>query len=284
MKPKFEHINQYDGRLFTFLKLSQPQFEFSYHFHSHYELTWIKKGVGKRYVGSNVSNFSDNDLVLIGSNTPHCWLSENNNAEQVEATVIHFASALVDELLSNFPEMRSLKELFENSTAGLLFSGETCKEMAKTMESCAAKEGFEQYITLLHILHQAATSHEISVIDATLINVNINSAESDRFRKVFQYIIENYRHEISLGAVAEIASLTPNAFCRFFKSATHKTLFEVILDYRINDACFLLSQTDKTVSEICTESGFGNASYFNKKFKFKIGLSPLEYRKLFLAR
>jgi AraC-like DNA-binding protein len=56
-----------------------------------------------------------------------------------------------------------------------------------------------------------------------------------------------------------------------------------VTEYRLKHACQLLRTTEMSVSEICTESGFGNISFFNKAFKKVKGNTPLAYRKL-LAR
>ena len=65
MKAKFEQISPKPESSFTLLQLSQPQFALPYHFHSQFELTWIQKSSGKRYVGGNVANFSEGDSVKV---------------------------------------------------------------------------------------------------------------------------------------------------------------------------------------------------------------------------
>jgi len=82
----------------------------------------------------------------------------------------------------------------------------------------------------------------------------------------------------ALKTVAGIANMTPNAFCRYFKNVTRKTLVESVRELRINQACQLLRNTVKPINEICFESGFGNISYFNKTFKEASGYTPLHYR------
>jgi len=57
---------------------------------------------------------------------------------------------------------------------------------------------------------------------------------------------------------------------------------ETIIEYRLNYATQQLVQSDKPISEIAFESGFGDVSHFYKMFKVKMGLSPLNYRKQFM--
>ena len=91
----------------------------------------------------------------------------------------------------------------------------------------------------------------------------------------------NYQSKIDIAEVAVLCGMTEVAFCRYFKKITRKTLVEVVTEFRIKHACQLLTTTDKSVSDICFQSGFGNVSYFNKSFKNGVGHSPLNYRKVF---
>ena len=47
------------------------------HFHSDLELNLILKSSGTRFVGDSVLGFKEDDLVLLGPNVPHCWLSDD---------------------------------------------------------------------------------------------------------------------------------------------------------------------------------------------------------------
>jgi AraC-like DNA-binding protein len=283
MKAKFEQISPKPESSFTLLQLSQPQFALPYHFHSQFELTWIQKSFGKRYVGGNVANYAEGDLVLVGSNTPHCWLSENDTSDDsAQAIVVQFTIDFAGESFMKIPEMVEIKNLLQKATAGIQIIGKTRQQVIEKLSGCVTDKGFYKLVGLMETLYIIALSKETQPIDTQFTATNNSFSESERFQKVFQYLIENYRNEITLESVAEIAHLTPTAFCRFFKAATHKTLMEVITDFRINQACSLLSNTDKPILDVCFESGFGNISYFNKKFKAITGNTPKEYRKQFL--
>ncbi|MBK8622462.1 MAG: AraC family ligand binding domain-containing protein [Saprospiraceae bacterium] len=63
-------------------------FEFKWHFHPEYELTFIVKGNGIRLIGNSNQEFCDNDFVLIGPNLPHTWFGKANGNEEFEAKAI----------------------------------------------------------------------------------------------------------------------------------------------------------------------------------------------------
>ena len=93
--------------------------------------------------------------------------------------------------------------------------------------------------------------------------------------------MKNFEREISLEEVAEIANMTPNAFCRFFKLRTRKTFSDFLNDVRIGHACRMLQNNEKSVLEICFSSGFNNVSNFNRQFKRRMKMSPSVYLRQF---
>jgi AraC-like DNA-binding protein len=107
-------------------------------------------------------------------------------------------------------------------------------------------------------------------------------AEQERINPVFAYLVEHFTGHVSLDAAASIAHMTPNAFCKYFKKITRKTFMETVIEYRLNYATQQLIQTDKPISDISFESGFGDVSHFYKMFKTKMHQSPLNYRKNFM--
>ena len=89
----------------------------------------------------------------------------------------------------------------------------------------------------------------------------------------------NYNEEITLDKVADHVNMNKNAFCRFFKKGTKKSLFTVVNEVRIAKACHSLTTSSMDVLQICYLSGYNNISNFNKSFKKVTGVSPLAYKK-----
>ena len=92
------------------------------------------------------------------------------------------------------------------------------------------------------------------------------------------YIDQNFKKEIRLKTLADIAGMTPAAFSRFFRTRTGKTVSDYIIDIRLGYASRLLVDTHTSVSEICYSCGFNNISNFNRIFKKKKGCSPTAFR------
>jgi len=97
---------------------------------------------------------------------------------------------------------------------------------------------------------------------------------------VFEFTMTNYRQEISLEKISNVANMTKNAFCKYFKKRTNKTYFRFLNELRIEHACKLVvSNNDFTLAEIAYKSGYKNISNFNRQFKALKKKSPSEFRK-----
>lgn len=284
MKALFEQVTPKIESSFSILELNRTRFDAPYHFHPELELTWIRKGYGKRYIGGKVSDFESDDLVLVGPNVPHCWINEIGTGEEnVLATVIQFTQNFAGETFWKMPELREIGKLFELAKSGLMVNGTTRQLVIAKMAELSGVDEFHKLVLFIEILHDISSSAEIEIVDLRSAGLAFSFAETDRFQKVFAYLIENFQKEVSLKTVAGIANLTPTAFCRYFKSVTRKTLIEIVTEFRISQACLLLRTTTKPVNEICFECGFDNISYFNNTFKAITANTPLQYRKLFLV-
>jgi AraC-like DNA-binding protein len=284
IKASFEVLQTGSRQSFLARKFNEWAFDSPYHFHPEYELTSITKGTGKRYMGSHMEDFFSGDLVLIGPNLPHCWKLETKGDERdAGAIVIQFSENFLGDDFFNKPELLEVKKLFKRSVSGISFSGHTQVSVNKSLSSLIyAGDNFNKMIGLLSVLQELALSNEYMLLDQNQSIAERSIVEQERINPVFAYLVENFRQQVSLDVAAGIANMTTNAFCKYFKKITRKTFVETIIEYRLNYATQQLVQTDKPISEISFDSGFGDVSHFYKTFKSKMHLSPLNYRKKFM--
>jgi AraC-like DNA-binding protein len=81
--------------------------------------------------------------------------------------------------------------------------------------------------------------------------------------------------------VASIANMNKQAFCRFFKARTQKTLVEFINEIRIAHAIKLMSADDGNIGSIAYKCGYNSISNFNKFFRLVTKKTPSEFKKQF---
>lgn len=281
-KASFEALNPYNSHSFLLRQFSE--FTAPYHFHPEYELTLIVKGKGNRYVGNHMGTYDDGDLVLLGSNLPHCWKNEplTTGEENVSSVVIQFAPDFLGHDFLGKPELSLITHLLKKSAHGIQFTGKTATTINAGMQSLTLEENsFKRLLGLLDLLYSLAISKEYLLLDQQGLTSPASGARSERINAILGYIIDNYKNEILLDEAAALVNMTTNAFCKYYKKTTGKTFIETVTDYRINYAIQQLIYSDRSISDICFDNGFGDLSHFYKLFKRKMKLSPLKYRKEF---
>ncbi len=99
--------------------------------------------------------------------------------------------------------------------------------------------------------------------------------------EVTRYITEHYGDpQLNVSAVADRFHLSPDHLGRIFSAETGTTVSSYIMDTRISEASKLLRESTVPINDIAAVVGYGDANYFAKVFRRKMGLAPSEYRKM----
>lgn len=138
--------------------------------------------------------------------------------------------------------------------------------------------GFYSVMKFLELLYELSQSSDYHLLATSAFARTENVVDSRRVRRVKEYIDTNFREEIRLNTLAELASMTPTAFSRFFKLRTGKSIAEYIIDVRLGNASRLLADSTMAIIEVCYACGFNNISNFNRIFKKRKGCTPTEFR------
>ncbi|MDC6354754.1 MULTISPECIES: AraC family transcriptional regulator [Robiginitalea] len=279
LKPAFEAIEPDFGQSFTYQKFDalKPNKNLVWHYHPEIELVYVNGGNGKRQIGSHVSYYTQGDLILIGSNLPHCGFTDACTGNTSESVVQMKTDFLGSDFFS-IPEMRNIRQLFEKAKGGIAFTGSAKKKIGEKIEILEYKSDFQRLLAILNILNELGSTSEYQILNAEHLSVETQSKENERINSIFNFVKENYREPISLEEMADLTHMTVPSFCRYFKKVTNKTFVQFVNEYRMVHASNLLSENEMSITEICFESGFNNFSHFNKSFKAFTGMSPSEYR------
>ena len=111
MRPRLEPLNhRLSSQSFIAYEVKVPSFDFYWHYHPEYELTYIVEGKGMRLVGDSYEPFEAGDLVLIGPMLPHTWVTDKVGKTNCQALVVQFSQKFMEQLLQ-FSEMKILEKL-----------------------------------------------------------------------------------------------------------------------------------------------------------------------------
>jgi AraC-like DNA-binding protein len=284
VKTSFEQIQNDEGSSFRLLnqKVNANDFPWSYHYHPEFELVLVYDGRGRRHVGNHLSYYDEGDLVLIGSNLPHAGFGYDSIGEH-EEIVIQFKEDFLGINFFDKPEVSNIKKLFERSQQGIVFNGQTKTMIKNKSKKLLQLSHFERLLELLSIFQILAKSEEYELLNSADTRYDFNQKDQIRLKRIYEYVEKNYQNTIDMNAVANVANLTIPAFCNYFKKTVNQTFTDFMNEYRINQACKLLI-TEKSITDICFECGFANASYFSKVFKEIKGKSPMQFKNLILRK
>lgn len=279
ISPALEIITPAFGSSITFTKYVENANCKSdlWHYHPEIELVFVNGGSGKRQIGSHISYYSDGDLVLIGSNLPHCGFTDEKTGNKNEIVIQMPADFLGSDFL-NIPELKNIQQLFQKAKGGIAFGKETIQKIAPIIDEMGNRSNFDRLLRMIRILNDLGVSNEYTILNADGFALELQVQDNDRINVVFNYVKDHFQEPIQLETVSNMVSMTTPSFCRYFKKITNKTFTNFVNDYRLVHASKLLSENTKSITEICFESGFNNFSHFNKSFKAFTGKSASQYR------
>jgi len=249
----------------------------SFHFHPEYELVYIINGSGLRYIGDSIQKFQSGDMVFVGPNLGHMWISENDPEGESEAVVLQFEGKLFDSMIDT-PEFRRIKIIMEKSNSGLKILSDNKSQIFLCLEELRKSEGPSNIIKLIEILDRLSKDESIVSLNLSE-SFSLIGSQDKRINAVYQYVKAFYQEKISVENAASIANMEKSAFCRFFKDKTYKTFSQFLNETRVDHVCELLLKNDQSVSQIAYECGFNNMANFYRQFKKITGKTPGEFIK-----
>lgn len=273
-----------NAKLFYTRELSDKHFDMSWHAHDEYQLFLVLKGKGTRFIGNTVKSFEEGDLTFLGPNIPHLWKSEESSDNVLSHGVVIYINRVQLELLTENEEFSLLSTLLTKVKLGMEIYGKTREAIKELMLQLHGKHGIMSVVQLLTIFDTVAHSKEFRLLREEFTEHKAKEIETNRINTVYSYAAVNFRENITLEDMANLVNMTPTSFSRFFKTKTSKSFVYFLTELRIKNACKQLAdEENKSIAQVCYDSGFNTLSNFNKQFRTFTGLSPKEYRdKLFV--
>lgn len=249
----------------------QDTFGYMWHFHPEYEITLIVAGEGTMYVGDSIEEFTVGDLVLVGPNLPHTFVSDAPAA----SLCCQFGDDLLGTGWSGRAEFSGIARLLDRSERGVLFRVEELEQWWRTYRSDPARRTHG----LLGLLIELAERDDGLELTSPRFEPRLDRGMMNRLDAMLVFIDRNISEPITLDDLARVACLSPTATSRFFRRQTGRTITEFLNRTRIAAACRLLSGTDEPVGRIAWRCGFGNLAHFHRQFRRATGVTPGGYRK-----
>jgi AraC-like DNA-binding protein len=267
---------------FTVFSRTKSGFDFPLHCHNEFELNCITNAPGaKRVIGYHMGEIGQEELVLVGGNLPHTWVTDKCNSHKIHEITIQFHNDLFDDKFLSRNQLGSIRTLLQRSVQGILFSRDTTLQIIPRLESLTHSKGFESVLELLSVLQKLSLSSDIQTLSQATTLDRPPDLKSRRLEKVFDYIRTHYDQDITLKDISGLVNMPEVSFSRFFRKRTGKTFIDSLNELRMGHAARMLISTTYTVAEISYKCGYNNLSYFNRLFRQKNNCTPSEFRKYY---
>jgi AraC-like DNA-binding protein len=250
----------------------------SLHSHPETQITLIVEKGGSVYIGGFLEEFSEGDIYIIRGEVPHVFKSDIHSKKEAYAISVFFDQQQLS-LLGGFNEMNAVPEFFKLCGKGAKIIGASKRKVADFILAMRNDGDFQRLIKLIVLIKMVYETKDYQSFDQLTPSKLNYKLEGERMTNILDFTFHNYSSPISIDAVADVANMTSQAFCRYFKKHTRKSYINFLNEVRVNAAKQLLNDSSKSIAEISAEVGFNNLSNFNRFFKKITATTPSKYRK-----
>ncbi len=251
-----------------------------WHFHPEYEIHLITSTTGKYFVGDYIGNFEPGNLVMMGANLPHNWVSSVAGGERVDerCLVLQFDADFIARTIDAFPEFRRVAPLLDASRWGLLFTPETGAAAEPIMREMLGAQGLRRIVLFIELFELLAQGVEPAKLASAAYRADPTRYAGTRINHVLAFIGKNLSQELRETELAELSGQSVSAFSRYFRRHTGLPFVQYVNRLRIDLACQLLLSGQLTITDICYRVGFNNLSNFNRQFLLLKDMPPSRWR------
>ncbi|PWQ97369.1 AraC family transcriptional regulator [Leucothrix arctica] len=245
------------------------------HSHLHHQIIFGLKGHAEFEV-AGVSGFIQKGVgCIVTSNTSHSFFGNQENKIlmlditsniglfELEAAFTH---GVLDQIL-NSPKYFQFDQDMQSLLKVMSHELETVhnnQQAAKAIGQC-----------LLHSLyHRLRGDMCIEEVSKPRDRIDIN--------RIKRYIHDNLGMKIQTADLARLCNLSESHFYQKFRESAGISPYQFVIDERIKVASKLITESNKSITEICFSLGFSSQSAFTNVFRKKVGMSPTAYRQNYL--
>ncbi|MFC6267432.1 helix-turn-helix domain-containing protein [Frigoriflavimonas asaccharolytica] len=196
-------------------------------------------------------------------------------SERVHCEIDDWNSKLQDLFL----DLEGKKQFYHLGSCGVYFK-DILQDFEKYKDFLLARKLNLQSITLQMFINQLAQFDDDLANDSDRTILRID--ELKRVEEIAKFVQKNLAADLSIKNLAKKSGLNPNKLQNGFKHLYSTTVNEFVTNTRLEKSNILLKNKEYNVSAVVAAIGLESNSYFSKIYKKKFGITPKNYKKLFV--
>ncbi len=255
---------------FRCFRRAERSFGYFRHYHPELELVFIEEGRGLLMIGDKVLNWAPGDLFLLGPQLAHAWQSlDAEGAARNSAVVLQLPAESISRLL---PEAAA-SSLLERAPRGLRFEAPKAALLCRSLPD---PHPFPEQGLAKLLLQLAAAPAEMLLEQG---HPELRRDVALRLEKLLKWTHQRLERPLSSAEAAAFLEISLPSFCRFFRTAMGLSYLDYVDEIRLATSCEALRQPQASLESIIAAQGWRSASWFHRRFKAKMGCTPMAWRK-----
>jgi AraC-like DNA-binding protein len=242
-----------------------PLYQWGPGIRDHYLIHYVISGKGSYQVNGKIHQLSSGDCFLVYPNVEVIYQADAQNPW--EYAWVGFTGSDAAMILQATDFSKEAPCLFQ-----VPYGEDVRRQILHIYD--ARGNGFEHAVEMTGRLYTM-----LAIFMHGAQKVTSQNTANSYVQKGIEYITSNYSYPITVENIAEYVGLSRSHLFRSFENVLGVSPKEYLTDFRIKQSCYLLKNSDLSVTAIANSVGFDNSLYFSKTFHKKKGMPPKEYRK-----
>ena len=274
-------VPQTENEIVRVQKDDVPYFYDRLHQHPEIQIMLIEAGEGTLIAGDYVGRFRAGEVYVIGSGQPHVFRCDqshyHSSSHRASSISLYFSENYFGKELWSSNDLAAMRDFTDASGQCFQFRATDTTEAGVYIRNMLHLKGLPRLIEFFSLLKALIESPQKKML--SIQQGHLQVSEEGRMNSILEFTFRESHRKIYLNEAAQVANLSVEAFCRYFKLHTRKTYIHFLNEVRISYACQLLIQQDIPIEQVCYKAGFTNVSNFNRIFKKITARTPLSFRR-----
>lgn len=257
------------------------------HQHDYIEMQYVYSGQCRQIIDGQAVTLGQGEFCLLDTNVAHAI--EVTGEEDIIVNLLMSKHFLVNSLLPRLTSSsliasfcaQAIHQSSEHQRYIIFHAGHSNKIRRLVTDALCEYFDKSEYASEIVNSYLVLIFSELMKIVMHDTDHSLQASLSDhKISDILRYIAVQCR-DTSLRATARNFRLNPNYLSTIIKKTTGRNFRDFLQDARLKKATWLLATTTLPISEVVSESGYQNVSFFYRLFQKTYHLTPSGYRKRF---